>query len=74
MTSWIRFLVDYALLVMTLIAGGLVLFFTAPQPLPRPVRHPVGCHGCSANAPPAVAAARDAHLVRIGAIEVEPDG
>jgi hypothetical protein len=72
MTSWIRLLADYALLVMTLITGALLLFLAAPRARPCPVRHPVACHGCSANAPPSVLADRDAYLVRIGAIEIEP--
>jgi hypothetical protein len=71
MTSWIRFLNDHGLLVMTLVTGGLVLFFAAPRARPHAVLHPVACHACSANAPPAVAAARDAYLVEIGAIEIE---
>jgi hypothetical protein len=71
MTSWIRFLADSALLVITLIAGGLVLFFAAPRPRLRPVLHPVACHACSASAPSAVAAARDAYLIGTGAIEIE---
>jgi hypothetical protein len=71
MTSWIRFLADSALLVMALIAGGVVLFLAAPRPPLRPVHHPVACHACSASAPPAVAAARDAYLVGTGALEIE---
>ena len=73
MTSWIRLLADYALLVMTLIAGGLVLYLAAPRARMRPVLHPVACHACSASAPAAVREARDAHLVRIGALEIETD-
>jgi hypothetical protein len=71
MTSWIRSLMDCALLVTTLIAWGLVLFSAAPRARPYPVLHPVACHACAANPPPAVAAARDAYLVEIGAIEIE---
>ena len=73
MTSWIRLLADYALLVTTLIAGGLVLYLAAPRARMRPVLHPVACHACSASAPAAVLEARNAHLVRIGALEVETD-
>jgi hypothetical protein len=71
MTSWIRFWFDSALLVMTLVAGGLVLYLAAPRARMRPVLHPVACHGWSANAPLAVIAARDAHLARSGAFEIE---
>jgi hypothetical protein len=71
MTSWIRFFVDSALLVVTLAAGGLVLYLATPRARMRPVVHPVACHGCSANAPAAVLDARNAYLARIGAIESE---
>jgi hypothetical protein len=73
MTSWIRFLADYAVLVMTLVTGAFVLFLAAPRARPRAVHHPVACHACSANAPPAIVAARDAYLVGVGAIEIETD-
>jgi hypothetical protein len=62
---------DCALLVTTLIAGGLVLFSAAPRARPRLILHPVACHACGANAPPVVAAARDAYLVETGCIEIE---
>jgi hypothetical protein len=71
MRSWIRFVTDSALLVMTMVTGGLVLYLAAPRARPCPVVHPAGCHACSANAPPAVVAARDAELARIEAIEIQ---
>jgi hypothetical protein len=71
MTSWIRFLADSALLVLTLVAGCLMLYLAAPRPRIRPVLHPVACHACSASASPAIVAARDAQLARIGALEIE---
>jgi len=71
MMSWIRFLADSALLVTTLVTGVLVLYLAAPRARPRPVLHPVACHGCSGNAPPAVVAASDVYLARSGAIEIE---
>jgi hypothetical protein len=71
MRSCIRLLVDHALLVITLVSGGLVLYLAAPRSRLRPVVHPVACHACSANAPPAVVAASDAYLTGIGAIEME---
>jgi hypothetical protein len=73
MMSWFRFLADSALLVTTLIAGGLVLYFAAPRTRMRPVHHPVACHACSASAPAAVLEDRDAHLARIGALEIVTD-
>jgi hypothetical protein len=73
MMSWIRCLVDSALLVMALVAGGLVLYLAVPRARMRPVPHPVACHACSANAPAEVLDARNAHLARIGAIEIETD-
>jgi hypothetical protein len=71
MTCWIRFLADYAVLLMTLVAAGLVLFFAAPPARPRLVLHPVTCRACSASPPPAAVAATDAYLARIGAIEID---
>ena len=73
MMSRIRRLAESALPVMTLIAGGLVLYLAAPRARMRPVLHPFACHACSASAPAAVLEARNAHLVRIGAFEVETD-
>ena len=73
MMSRTRRLAESALPVMTLIAGGLVLYLAAPRARMRPVLHPVACHACSASAPAAVLEARNAHLVRIGALEVETD-
>jgi hypothetical protein len=73
MMSWFRSLANSALLVMTLVAGGLVLYLAAPQARIRPVLHPVACHGCSGNAPPAVVATHDAELAGIGAIEIVTD-
>jgi hypothetical protein len=73
MISWIRSLTDSALLMMTLVAGGLVLYLAVPQPRTRPVPHPLGCHACSASAPAAVLDTRNAHLARIGALEFETD-
>jgi hypothetical protein len=69
MMPWIRHLAGSGLLMMTLIAGGLALYFAAPGAQMPPVLHPVACHGCSGNAPPEVVAAYDAELARIGAIE-----
>jgi hypothetical protein len=71
MMSWIRSLADSALLVMPLVTGVVIVLFAAPRARPRPVPHPVACHACSANAPPAVVAARDAYLARIGALDIE---
>ena len=65
----IRRLSDSALPMAILVVGGLVYHLAAPAAPPPPVRHPVGCHACSVSAPPAVVAASDAELVRIGAIE-----
>ena len=73
MMSRTRRLAESALPVMTLIAGGLVLYLAAPRARMRPVLHPVACHACSASAPAAVLEARNAHLVRIGVFEVETD-
>ena len=73
MMSWLRFPANSALLVTTLIAGCLVLNLTAPRARMRPVHHPVACHACSASAPAAVLEARDAHLARIGALEIVTD-
>jgi hypothetical protein len=73
MMSRFRSLADSALLVTTLIAGGLVLYLAAPRAPVRPVRHPAACHACSASAPAAVLEARNAHLARIGAIEIVTD-
>ena len=73
MMSWFRSLADSALLVMTLIAAGLVLYLAAPRERMRPVHHPVACHACSASAPAAVLDTRNAHLARIGALEFETD-
>ena len=73
MMSRIRRLAESALPVMTLIAGGLVLYLAAPRARMRPVLHRAACHACSASAPAAVLEARNAHLVRIGALEVETD-
>ena len=70
MRSRVRFLADSALLVMTLVTGGPVLYLTAPRDRTCPVVHPAGCHACSANAPQSVVAARDAELVRLEAIEI----
>jgi hypothetical protein len=69
----IRYLAESAPLAMTLVAAGLVLYLAAPRPQMRPILHPVGCHACSCVAPPEVVAAKDAELVRIGAIEIETD-
>jgi hypothetical protein len=73
MMSRFRSLADSALLVTTLIAGGLVLYLAAPPARMRPVHHPVACPACSANAPAAVLEARNAYLARIGAIEIVTD-
>ena len=73
MMSWFRSLADSALLVMTLIAAGLVLYLAAPRERMRPVHHSVACHACAANAPAAVLEARDVHPARIGALEIEHD-
>jgi hypothetical protein len=73
MMSRFRSLADSALLVTTLIAGGLVLYLAAPRAPMRPVHHPVACHACSASAPAAVLEARNAHLARIGALEIVTD-
>jgi hypothetical protein len=73
MMSWIRSLANSALLVMTLVAGGLVLYLAAPRARMRPVHHPVACHACSASAPAAELDARNAHLARIGALEIVTD-
>ena len=73
MMSWLRFLANSALLVPTLIAGCLVSYLAAPRARMRPVHHPVACHACSASAPAAVLEARDAHLARIGALEIVTD-
>ena len=71
MRSCLRLLVDPAFLVMTLVTGGVALYLAIPRSRPRPVLHPVGCHAYSANAPPAIVAATDAYLARIGAMEME---
>jgi hypothetical protein len=73
MKSWIRFMEDSALLVMTLVTVGLVLYLATPPARLWPVVHPAGCHACSGNAPASVIAAHDAELVRIGAIESPSD-
>ena len=73
MMSRTRRLAESALPVMTLIAGGLVLYLAAPRERMCPVYHPVACHACSASAPAAVLEARDAHLARIGALEIVTD-
>ena len=73
MMSRFRSLADSALLAATLIAGGLVLYLAAPRERMRPVHHPVACHACSASAPAAVLEARNAHLARIGALEIVTD-
>ena len=73
MMSWLRFLANSALLVTTLIAGCLVLYLAAPRARMRPVHHPVACHACTASAPAAVLEARNAHLARIGALEIVSD-
>jgi hypothetical protein len=73
MMSWLRFLANSALLVTTLIAGCLVLHLAAPRARMRPVHHAVACHACSASAPAAVLEARDAHLARIGPLEIVTD-
>ena len=73
MMSWFRSLADSALLVMTLIAAGLVLYLAAPRERMRPVHHPVACHACTASAPAAVLEARNAYLARIGALEIVTD-
>ena len=70
MMSWFRFVAGSAPLLLTSIAGGLVLYLAAPRERMRPVHHPVACHACSVSAPAAVLDARDAHLARIGAIEI----
>jgi hypothetical protein len=64
-----RFLAHPALLVMTAITGGLVLYLAAPRSRPALVLHPAGCQACSANALPAAIAARDAYLIAIRAID-----
>jgi hypothetical protein len=70
MMSRFRSLADSALLAATLIGGGLGLYLAAPRERMRPVYHPRACHACSASAPAAVLGARDAHLARVGAIEI----
>ena len=69
MNSRIWRLSDSALQMAILVVGGLVCHLAAPAAAPPPARHPVGCHACSVSAPPAVVAAFDAELVRIGAAE-----
>ena len=73
MMSRLWSLANSALLVTTLIAGCLVLYLAAPRERMRPVHHPVACHACTASAPAAVLEARDAHLARIGALEIVTD-
>ena len=73
MMSRFRSLADSALQAATLIAGGLVLYLAAPRERMRPVHHPVACHACSASAPAAVLEALNAHLARIGALEIVTD-
>jgi hypothetical protein len=69
MNSRIRRLSDSVFPMAILVVGGLIYHLAAPAAPPPPVRHPVGCHACSVSAPPAVVAAFDAELVRIGAVE-----
>jgi hypothetical protein len=66
--SWFRCpLFNTALMIAALVE--LSSLPSAPKSLP-PVVHPNGCHACSASTP-AVAAARDAYLFRVGAFEAD---
>jgi hypothetical protein len=70
MKYWFHFLADASFLLMCLAVMGLLLCYAASPEQFWSGEHPAACHGYFVHAPASVVAARDAALVRDGAIEI----